>query len=68
MELITLKEWRETGELIAIYELMNYFEETDRKDLILKKKWEACILGDTRNIAKGICWMTKKYRSIDTER
>ena len=33
MHLTTLKE---RGDLITIYELMNYLEETDRQDLILR--------------------------------
>ena len=33
-----LEERRETGDLITIYELMNNLEETDRKDLILRRK------------------------------
>ena len=38
MYLTTLKERREIGDLITIYELMNNLEETDRKDLVLRKK------------------------------
>ena len=36
-QLTTLKE-RETGDLIIIYELINNLEETDRKDLTLRRK------------------------------
>ena len=42
MHLITLKERRERGDLIiTIYKLMNNLEETDREDLILRRKGEA---------------------------
>ena len=38
MHLTTLKERRERGDLIIIYKLMSNLEETDRKDLILRRK------------------------------
>ena len=38
-----LKERRERGDLITVYKLMNNLEETDRKDLILRRKGEALI-------------------------
>ena len=38
IQLITLKEGRERGDLIIIYKLMNNLEETDRKDIILRRK------------------------------
>ena len=41
MHLTTLKERRERGDLIIIYKLMNNLEETDREDLILRRKGEA---------------------------
>ena len=41
MHLTTLKERRKRGDLITIYKLMNTLEETDRKDLILRRKGEA---------------------------
>ena len=40
MHLTTLKERRETGDLITIYKLMNNLVKTDRKDLILRRKGE----------------------------
>ena len=72
MHLTTLKERREKGDLITIYKLMNNLEETDRKDLILRKKGEAKNLrGHKKMLHKGICLKdTKEYsftqRSIDT--
>ena len=41
MQLITLKERKERGDLITIYNLMNNLEETERKYLIMKRKGEA---------------------------
>ena len=41
MHLTTLKERRESGDLITVYKLMSSLEETDRKDLILRRKGEA---------------------------
>ena len=41
MHLATLKEKRARGDLIIIYKLMNSLKETDRKDLILRRKEEA---------------------------
>ena len=41
MQLTTLKERRERRDLITIYKLMNNLEETDRKDLILRRNREA---------------------------
>ena len=40
MHLTTLKERRNRRDLITTYELMNNLEETDRKDLIMKRKEE----------------------------
>ena len=37
----TLKERRERGDLMTIYKSMNNLEETDRKNLILRRKGEA---------------------------
>ena len=63
MHLTTLKERRERGDLITIYKLMNNLEETDRKDLILRRKGEARHLkGHKKKLQKGICWNdTKKF-------
>ena len=72
MHLTTLKERGERGDLITIYKLMNNLEETDRKDLILRRKGETRKLnGHKKNCKKGICLNdTKKYsfpqRYIDT--
>ena len=41
MQLTTLKERIEGGDVIAIYELMSNLEEADRKYLIMKIKREA---------------------------
>ena len=41
MHLTTLKQRRERGDLTTIYKLVNNLEETNRKDLILKRKGEA---------------------------
>ena len=72
MHLTTSRERRERGNLIIIYKLMNNLEETDRKDLILRRKGEAKNLrGHNKILHKGICLKdTKNYsfsqRSIDT--
>ena len=72
MHLATLKERREIGDLIAIHKLINNLEETDRKDLIFRRKGEARNLrGNKKKLQKGICLNdTKKYsfpqRSTDT--
>ena len=50
---------------------MNNLEETDRKDLILRRKGEARNLrGHKKKLQKGICLNdTKKYRYLEwTER
>ena len=55
MHLKSLKERRERGDLITIYKLMKNLEETDRKDLILRRKGEAKILkGYKKKLQKGI--------------
>ena len=41
MHLTTLKERRARGVFTTIYKLMNNLEETDKKDLILRRKGEA---------------------------
>ena len=41
MQPIRLNERRERGDLITIYKLINNLEETDRKNLIMKRKEEA---------------------------
>ena len=72
MHLTTLEERRERGDLITIYKLMNNLEETDREDLILRRKEEARNLrGHKKILHIGICLKdTKKYsflqRNIDT--
>ena len=52
MHLTTLKERRKRGDLITIYKLMSNLEETDRKDLIMKRKGEARYLRGQEIIAK----------------
>ena len=54
-----------------MYKLLNNLEETDRKDLILRRKGEARNLRGQKKLQKGICLNnTKNYgfpeRSIDT--
>ena len=72
MHLTTLKEKKERVDLITIYRLMNNLEETDKKDLILRRKGEARNFREhKKKLQKGICFNdTKKYsfsqRSIDT--
>ena len=44
MQRSTLEERRENGDSITIYKLMINLEETDKKNLILKRKGEAGIL------------------------
>ena len=51
MHLTTLKERRERGDLITIQKLMNNLEETDRKDLILRRKGEAKNFSGQENTA-----------------
>ena len=62
MHLTTLKE-RERGDLITIYKLMNSLEETDRKDLILRRKREVrYLIEHKKKLQKVICLNdTKKY-------
>ena len=65
----TLKERRERSDMITIYKLMNNLEETDRKELILRRKGEATNLRRRKN-CKRICLNnTKEFsfpqRSID---
>ena len=56
MHLTTLKERRERGDLITIYKLMNNLEETDRKDLILRRKREARnLIGHKKKLLNGFC-------------
>ena len=74
MHLTTLKERRERGDLITIYKLMNNPEETNRKDLILRRKGEARNLREhKKKLQKGIClndtkkvqFSPKKYRYLE---
>ena len=52
---LTLKERRERGDLITIYKFMNNLEETDIKDLILRRKGEARNLrGHKKKLQKGV--------------
>ena len=44
MHLTKLRERRKKGDLITMYKLMNNLEETNRKDLILRRKGEASYL------------------------
>ena len=62
MHLTTLKERRERGDLITIYKLMNNLEETDRKDLILRRKGEARNLRGQEKIAKRN--LLERYKEI----
>ena len=56
MHLTKLKERRERGDLITLYKLMNHLEETDRKNLIFRRKGEARHLrGHKKKLQKGIC-------------
>ena len=62
---------RERCDLITIYKLMNNLEETDRKELILRRKGEAINLRGQEKIAKtNLLEGYKKYSfpqgSIDT--
>ena len=45
MHITTLKERRERGNLITIHKLIDNVEETNRKDLILRRK------GEVRNLS-----------------
>ena len=40
---------------ITIYKLTNNLEETDRKDLILRRKGETKFKGTQEKLQKGIC-------------
>ena len=72
MNLPTLKERRERGDLITIYKLVNDIEKIDREDLLLKGQRETGNLrGHGSKLRKGICLKnTKKFsfphRNIDT--
>ena len=56
MHLTTLKERRERGDFITQYKLMNNLEETDKKNLILRKKGEArYLMGHKKSCEEGIC-------------
>ena len=53
---------RERENIITIYKLMNNLEETDRKDLKLKRKGEARNLRGYKKVQTRICLNdTKKY-------
>ena len=66
MHLTKLKERRERGDLITIYKFLNNLEETDRKDLILRRKGEARNLrGAKKELRKRNCLNDTK-RSIVT--
>ena len=71
MNLPSLEDRRERGDLITVYKLMNNLEEIDRKDLLLTREREARYLrGHKKKLAKGRCLKnTKKYsfpqRTID---
>ena len=41
MQLIIVKERRERSDLITMHKLVKNFKETDRKNLIMKRKGEA---------------------------
>ena len=63
MHLTALKERRERGDLITIYKFMNNLEETDRKDLILRRKGEDRNLkGHKKILHKEICLRYKKVQ------
>ena len=74
----TLKERRERGDLITIHKLMKNLEETDRKDLILRRKGEVRSLREhkKKNTKKNLLkrykkvkFSPKKYRYLElTER
>ena len=51
IHLTTLKERRERDDFITIYKLMNNLEETDRKNIILRRKGEAKNLRGQENTA-----------------
>ena len=55
MHLTTLKERRERGDSITIYKLMNNLEESDKKDLILRRKRKAGNLSGYKKLQKGTC-------------
>ena len=74
MHLTTLKDRRERGDLITICKLMNNLEETDRKNLILRRKGEARNMRDhKKQLQKGIClnntkkvqFSPRKYRYLE---
>ena len=52
MQLSTLEERKERGDLFTIYKLMSNLEETDRKYLILRRKEEAGNLRGEEKIGK----------------
>ena len=64
MQLTTLKERRERGDLITIYKLNN-LEETVTKDLILRRKGEAGYFRENKkrkNCKKELAWTIQKVQ------
>ena len=69
MQLTTHKERKEKGDLITIYKLMNNFEETDRKDQILRRKGKAGHMRGhkKKNAEKNLLQQYKKiHKKVDT--
>ena len=63
MHLTTQRKKREIGDLITIYKLMSNLEETDRKNLIMKRKGEARNLwGHKKKLQKEICLNDKEVQ------
>ena len=54
MHLTTIKE-RRGRDLITTYELMNNLEETDRKDLIMRRKGDVRYLRTQEKLQKDFC-------------
>ena len=69
MNLPTLKERRERGDLITIYKLVNDIEKIDREDLLLKGQRETGYLrGHGSKLRKGICLKNTKKIQFSTQK
>ncbi len=65
MQLTTLQERRERGDLITVYKLINELEKVDREDLLLTTgEGTRHMRGHSRKLRRGRCLNnTKKYSS-----
>ena len=59
MQLTTLKEGRETRDLITIFKLMNNKQETNKKDQKLRRKGKAGYLSGQNSLKEFVSTMQK---------